>query len=71
MDMLFYMYCIKMRRGEQEFYNSSIRKITKMIEMYADECRASAAAIKGEPYESEYFGEKREVVEVASMKDII
>lgn len=32
--MLYFIFCIKMGRSENEFYYSNIRKVIKMIEIY-------------------------------------
>lgn len=64
------MYCIKMKRTEQEFWESTHRKIVSMIDMYADEASIKAAALDGIPYQSKYFGDPVAVEDIASMKEM-
>lgn len=64
------MYCIKMKRAEQEFWDATHRKVFHMIDMYADEANMKAAAIDDCAYESKYFGQSNEVVEISSMRDM-
>lgn len=65
---MFYMYCVKMGRSQDEFWNSSFVQVVKMIDMYADELQMKTAAYKNESYESKYF--KEEVKSVKSLKEI-
>ncbi len=64
------MYCIKMKRSSEEFWRSSIAHILLMIDMFTDEMQMKAAAVNGESYESKYFTQEQEVVEITSMKQI-
>lgn len=64
------MYCIKIGRSEPEFWDSTFRKIIKMIDMYVDEKNMQNAAMSEEAYQSKYFFEKDEGEIVSSMKQI-
>lgn len=64
------MYCVKMKRQEEELWHSSFAKVISMIDMYADEMQMKSAAMNNEPYTSKYFQPKQEVIHVTSMKDI-
>lgn len=59
-----------MGRPEEELWHSSFAKVTKMIDMYADEMKMKAAALNNQPYTSKYFSEQPEVKEVKSLKEI-
>jgi hypothetical protein len=60
-----------MNRPEQEFWNSRLAKIIKMIDMYADKKIMQAAAIRNEEYKSKYFSSQTsEVKEIKSLKEI-
>lgn len=63
------MYCIKMERSEPEFWNSTIRKVTMLLDMYADEKNIEAAVINEEEYESNYFRPEEAKV-VTSMREV-
>ncbi len=63
------MYCIKMERTEPEFWNSTIRKITMLIDMYVDEKSIEAAAVNDGEYESKYF-RPEEAKTVTSMREV-
>lgn len=66
-----YMYCIKLHRSEEEFWCSTIAKITTMIDIYADEQRMKNAQIQNEYYESKYFSiNKNEDNVITSMSQI-
>lgn len=67
---MYYMYCIKMRRTEQEFWESTHRKITHLIDMYADEATMKACAMEGEGYESKYFSPQESQEAISSMKEV-
>lgn len=73
MDLLYYIYCIKMGRNEKEFFGASIRKIVKMIEIYADERQSERAALEGDSYEPRFFRDARtgKITEARSMREII
>ena len=62
------MYCIKMKRSQEEFWNSSFALVITMIDMYSDELRLKSAAYKNEEYDSKYFKENATVVK--SLKEI-
>ncbi len=64
------MYCIKMQRSQEEFWNSTMAQIFHMIDMYADELQMKAAAMNNEQYQSKYFQEPQEVRVIKSMKEI-
>lgn len=66
---MYFVYCIIMGRDEREFFSSSIAKIAKMMDMYADKMNMERAAMSNEYYESKYFTEKAKLVN--SMKDIV
>lgn len=56
------MYCIKMKRTQEEFWNSSFAQVITMIDMYSDEMKMKAAVYNNEEYESKYFNEEPQVV---------
>jgi len=43
-DLVFYMYCVKMRMSEQGFWDSPFCKVMKLIDMYKDEVMMQASA---------------------------
>lgn len=64
------MYCIEINRPEAEFWSSSMAKVLTIIDMYADEMQMRAATINQEEYKSKYFGQREEVRNIKSMKEI-
>jgi ribosomal protein L19E len=67
------MYCIKLRRPQEEFWNASVCQITSMIDIYADEKRMEAAAYRNEYYNSKYFNVKQsqsQIETITSMSEI-
>lgn len=64
------MYCIEMNRNENEFWESPLVKVVKLIDIYADRKLAESKAIQGEKYKSKYFNAKEQVKTVKSLKDI-
>lgn len=70
--MLYYLYCIKLGKSDQEFWHSTLALIFKMIDMYTDEKAMEAAAYREESYQSHYFGtgSNHDVIEISSMKQI-
>ena len=62
------MYCIKMKRSQEEFWNSSFAQIIQMIDMYSDELNMQSAMYNNKPYQSKYF--QPEVKTVKSLKEI-
>ncbi len=64
------MYCIKLRRTQDEFWHSRFSQIVCVVNMYADEQKMEAAIANNEPYESKYFKQQDEVKEISSMKEI-
>lgn len=68
------MYCVKLNRSNDDFWHSSICKITTMIEIYADEQNMKRAAINNEYYEPKYFKEtihENQITTITSMSQII
>ncbi len=59
-----------MGRPETEFYNNPFCKVIKMIDMYNDEQQLKAAAMQGQKYKSEYFGNGDSVKEIKSFKEM-
>lgn len=62
------MYCIKMKRSQDEFWNSTFSQIVTMIDMYTDELKLQNAVMNNEQYETKYF--KEEPHTVSSLKQI-
>lgn len=67
-DMLYYIYCVKMRISERNFWNSPLKKVVKLIDMYQDEMRMTACIQNDALYNSKYFSEKPEVIH--SMREV-
>lgn len=59
-----------MRRPQDEFWNSSLCQVATMIDMYTDEEMIKASAMNNTKYDTKYFGEKEEVVDITSMKQV-
>lgn len=49
------MYCIKLGRSDDEFWCSTISKITTVIDIYADEQNMKNAALNNKEYTPKYF----------------
>lgn len=67
-DLVFYMYCVKMRMSEQGFWDSPFCKVMKLIDMYEDEVMMQASAAGQVGYTSVYFNE--EPSEIHSMREV-
>lgn len=68
------MYCVRLNRSNDDFWHSSICKITTMIDIYADEQNMKIAAMNNEYYESKYFTEikqENQITTITSMSQII
>jgi hypothetical protein len=59
-----------MNRPEQEFWNSRLSKIIKMIDMYADKKAMEAHAMRNEQYQSKYFSGGNKAKKINSLKEI-
>lgn len=66
--MLFYRYCIQLKRPEPEFFKSSLSKIIKIISIANEEATIKAKVLNNEPFTPHYFAEKAEVI--TSMKEV-
>ena len=69
-DLLFYFYCYKMGLSEREFWNSPLKKVLKLIDIYTDEQNMLRAQMDHAEYQSQYFSDEPEVQEITSMKEI-
>lgn len=67
-DLVFYMYCVKMRMSEQGFWDSPFCKVMKLIDMYKDEMMMQASAAGQVGYAPVYFNE--EPGEIHSMREV-
>lgn len=67
-DMLYYIYCVKMRMSEQNFWNSPLKKIVKLIDMYQDETCMRVSEVNGESYSPKYFASEPEIIH--SMREV-
>lgn len=45
---MYYLFCIKMHRSDEEFYGSSVAKVLCLIDMWKEERQAIADAANGE-----------------------
>lgn len=72
-DLLFYFYCVKMGLSEQEYWRSPLKKVLKLIDLYADEQSMIQSKIDQTEYHPKYFPESDpdiEVKEITSMKEM-
>lgn len=72
--MLYYMYCVKLNRSDEDFWHSTLAKITTMINIYADEQNLKISTMNNECYESKYFSSKNKLNKIntiTSMSQII
>ncbi len=67
-DLVFYMYCVKMRMSEQGFWDSPFCKVMKLIDMYKDEAMMQASAAGQMGYTPVYFNE--DPSEIHSMREV-
>ena len=44
--MLYYLYCVKLRLSERNFYNSPLKKVIKMITIYRGEEETTAEEVE-------------------------
>lgn len=49
------MFCIKLRRPKEEFWEATLAKIFKILDIYNDEQSMKVALYQGESYHSKYF----------------
>lgn len=69
--MVYYLYCFQLRRNEEEFFNSPLKKVLKMLDISRDESMLKNSTINNEPYTSEYFNNwQRETNTITSMKEV-
>ncbi len=47
--MLFYLYTVKLGLDEEGFFRSTLPRVVYLVERYADEEQAKAAALSGKP----------------------
>lgn len=66
--MIYYIYCVKMRISEQNFWNSPLKKIVKLIDMYQDEMCVRESEVNGESYSPKYFVSEPEIIH--SMREV-
>lgn len=65
--MLYYMYCVKLNRSDEDFWHSTLAKITTMIDIYADEQNMKISAMNNEHYESKYFNQSHKLNEIQTI----
>ncbi len=70
--MLFYFYCIKLRRSSNEFWHAPLYQIYTLIDIYNDEKQMEAAIYSDYEYKSKYFSTNGsgDNQEITSMKEI-
>ncbi|PST28463.1 hypothetical protein C7256_29170 [Enterocloster lavalensis] len=66
--MLYYIYCVKMKMSERNFWSSPFKKVIKLIDMYQDESQMKISAINHEDYTSKYFDEEPQLIQ--SMREV-
>lgn len=69
-DLLFYTYVCKMGMSERGFWESPLRKVVKLADIYKDETAMKAAALNNEEYTPKYFYEEQEITEIHSMREL-
>ena len=72
-DLLYYAYCFRLRRTEEEFFSSSLEKVIRMLDIAQDEALLKSSMINDQSYASHYFstGERSsESTTITSMKEV-
>lgn len=67
--MLYYLYCVKMKMSERNYWDSPLKKILKLLDMYQDEVQMKMCGMQGIDYTSKYF--ENEIPLANSMRQIL
>ena len=59
-----------MGMSDEDFFHSSLQKVTKMIEIFSDEKQLEASQLNNTEYNPKYFRQEQEIVDIKSMNEI-